>query len=223
MVPMYQNHWKSQNNSSKDAGAHSATYSSWFRDEKKGGTPYVLKKGLFTSLFVLFLYERGWRQCFTQFGSPGPDKDFDMATTFFSSHLSNDRPSVIVDMSCVTALFTHRFASSGLYKRMIGWDYSDSVLQEAWRHIQSNFKLQSKLHALLARRSQGKGYLKSIVSSLSRRKVLCLHNFVKVFTTIHRSRFKRLSMILKARKRWKNYYVMLDLERYTWRFYVKVA
>jgi SAM-dependent methyltransferase len=113
--------------------------------QKEDGTPYVVKRDLFTLPTVSFAYERGWRQGFTRAGFPGPDKEFEMANTFFSGDLSNDRPSVVVDMSCATGLFTRRFASSGLYNRVIGCDYSDSMLQEARRRIRADAKLQSKL------------------------------------------------------------------------------
>jgi SAM-dependent methyltransferase len=113
--------------------------------QKEDGTPYVAKRDLFTLPTVSFAYERGWRQGFTRAGFPGPDKEFEMVNTFFSTDLSNDRPSVVVDMSCATGLFTRRFASSGLYNRVIGCDYSDSMLQEARRRIRADAKLQSKL------------------------------------------------------------------------------
>merc|ERR1712070_106218 len=44
----------------------------------------------------------------------------------------NDR-RVLVDMSCATGLFTRRFAASGKYKRVLGCDYSASMLTEARR------------------------------------------------------------------------------------------
>jgi ubiquinone/menaquinone biosynthesis C-methylase UbiE len=109
--------------------------------------PHFLKQNLFKSPVVSFLYERGWRQRFTIFDFPGAEKEFQMANSFFmlsrTGHVTR-RPSVLVDMSCATGLFTRRFASSGLYDRVIGCDYSDSMLREARRRIRFDSKLQSQ-------------------------------------------------------------------------------
>merc|ERR1712151_1152429 len=48
--------------------------------------------------------------------------------------LSNPR-SVVVDMSCASGLFTRQLAKSKEYNRVIGCDYSDSMLLEARRRI----------------------------------------------------------------------------------------
>lgn len=108
---------------------------------------FILKRDLFTSPTVSFAYERGWRQGFAAAGFPGPDKELEMANELFSSSVlsSPGRRTTIVDMSCATGIFTRRFALSGLYSRVIGCDYSDSMLQEARRRIQSDRFLQSKL------------------------------------------------------------------------------
>lgn len=46
-------------------------------------------------------------------------------------------PKVVVDMSCATGLFTRRLAKSNEYDRVLGCDYSESMLLEARRRIQS--------------------------------------------------------------------------------------
>ena len=106
---------------------------------------FIPMRDLFTSPSVSFAYERGWRQGFVAAGFPGVDKEFDMVNDYFAPVLTSSHPSTIVDMSCATGLFTRRFASSGLYNRVIGCDYSPSMLQEARRRILSDKNLQSKL------------------------------------------------------------------------------
>jgi len=106
---------------------------------------YIPMRDLFTSPTVSFAYERGWRQGFAAGGFPGVDKEFEMVNEYFYPVWSSSSPQTIVDMSCATGLFTRRFASSGLYSRVLGCDYSPSMLQEARRRIQSDPKLQSIL------------------------------------------------------------------------------
>ena len=105
---------------------------------------YVPMRDLFTSPAVSFAYERGWRQGFAQAGFPGPDVEAKMASEYFAPSLAasasknGNKRSVLVDMSCATGLFTRRFASMNIADRVIGCDYSDSMLTEARRRIQSD-------------------------------------------------------------------------------------
>ena len=46
-------------------------------------------------------------------------------------------------MSCATGLFTRRLAKGGDYARVIGCDYSDSMLNEARRRIESDVDLRN--------------------------------------------------------------------------------
>ena len=96
-------------------------------------------RDLFTSPSVSFAYERGWRQGFNQAGFPGADREFEMAKEYFAPAL--EQSSVVVDMSCATGLFTRRFAAEDVYDRVLGCDYSDSMLTEARRRIESEPKL----------------------------------------------------------------------------------
>lgn len=97
---------------------------------------YVPMRDLFTSPAVSFAYERGWRQGFQQAGFPGPDKEFEMAKEYFAPALADS--STLVDMSCATGLFTRRFAGEDRYDRVLGCDYSDSMLTEARRRISAD-------------------------------------------------------------------------------------
>ena len=107
------------------------------------GEDYIPMRDLFTSPAVSFAYERGWRQGFAQAGFPGPDKEAEMAMEYFEASMSRDSTRVLVDMSCATGLFTRRFAASGKYKRVLGCDYSDSMLTEARRRIRSSPELRN--------------------------------------------------------------------------------
>jgi len=108
------------------------------------GSEYIPMRDLFTSPAVSFAYERGWRQNFRTAGFPGPDKEFQMAVDFFAPAMERYADSkVLVDMSCATGLFTRRFAKSGKYKRVLGCDYSESMLDEARRRINRDRDLSS--------------------------------------------------------------------------------
>ena len=107
---------------------------------------YVPMRDLFTSPSVSFAYERGWRQGFARAGFPGPDAEAAMAMEYFSPSMlflgTAATTTVVVDMSCATGLFTRRFAASGKYQRVLGCDYSDSMLHEARRRIRADAALQ---------------------------------------------------------------------------------
>lgn len=100
-------------------------------------------RDLFTSPSVSFAYERGWRQGFASAGFPGPDQEAEMAMTYFAPSIAKSKDKILVDMSCATGLFTRRFAASGKYSRVLGCDYSDSMLLEAGRRIRSEPDLLS--------------------------------------------------------------------------------
>lgn len=107
---------------------------------------YVPMRDLFTSPAVSFAYERGWRQGFERAGFPGPDTEARMAMEYFApviASVPSNKTSVVVDMSCATGLFTRRFAASGQYDRVLGCDYSESMLLEARRRIEADPKLSS--------------------------------------------------------------------------------
>ena len=122
---------------------------------------YVPMRDLFTSPAVSFAYERGWRQGFAQAGFPGPDVEARMAAEYFAPSLAasasknSNKRTVLVDMSCATGLFTRRFASMGIADRVIGCDYSDSMLTEARRRIQSDPQLSQSRSLDLVRLDVG--------------------------------------------------------------------
>jgi ubiquinone/menaquinone biosynthesis C-methylase UbiE len=118
---------------------------------------------LFTNPSVSFAYERGWRQGFASAGFPGPDKEAELAMEYFAPAVARaEGTNVLIDMSCATGksavlyirvkprgystfsletwkgLFTRRFTKSGKYDRVIGCDYSDSMLSEARRRIRAD-------------------------------------------------------------------------------------
>ncbi|GKZ00982.1 hypothetical protein MPSEU_001049700 [Mayamaea pseudoterrestris] len=117
---------------------------------------YIPMRDLFTSPAVSFAYERGWRQGFRQAGFPGPDIEADMAMEYFAPTMAaRDSRKVLVDMSCATGLFTRRFAESKKYDRVLGCDYSESMLQEAKRRIDRQWKKQSPSNLQLIRLDVG--------------------------------------------------------------------
>lgn len=103
------------------------------------GDEYIPMRDLFTSPAVSYAYERGWRQGFAQAGFPGPDEESRLAMEYFAPVMAaSESNRVLVDMSCATGLFTRRFVKSGKYKRVLGCDYSDSMLEEARRRINAD-------------------------------------------------------------------------------------
>ena len=105
---------------------------------------YVPMRDLFTNPSVSFAYERGWRQGFSAAGFPGPDTEAQMAMDYFDPVVALSPSSVVVDMSCATGLFTRRLAKTGNYGRVLGCDYSDSMLTEARRRIKADPELSPK-------------------------------------------------------------------------------
>lgn len=108
---------------------------------------FVPMRDLFTNPAVSYAYERGWRQNFATAGFPGPDAEARMAMDYFApvvARVPDGESSVVVDMSCATGLFTRRFASSEKYGRVLGCDYSPSMLTEARRRIEADSKLSSR-------------------------------------------------------------------------------
>ena len=105
---------------------------------------YVPMRDLFTNPSVSFAYERGWRQGFAAAGFPGPDKEAEMVMDYFAPVVEGKESSTVVDMSCATGLFTRRLAKSNKYGRVLGCDYSDSMLQEARRRINADSELRER-------------------------------------------------------------------------------
>jgi ubiquinone/menaquinone biosynthesis C-methylase UbiE len=109
---------------------------------------YIPMRDLFTSPSVSFAYERGWRQGFATAGFPGADKEFDLTMEYFDPVLRAApvrKTTTVVDMSCATGLFTRRFALSGRFNRVLGCDYSESMLTEARRRISSDRTLSQTI------------------------------------------------------------------------------
>ena len=106
---------------------------------------FIPMRDLFTSPAVSYAYERGWRQGFAAAGFPGPDEESRMAMDYFAPVVAKAgaENAVVVDMSCATGLFTRRFAAEDKYGRVLGCDYSESMLTEARRRIDGERKLNS--------------------------------------------------------------------------------
>jgi SAM-dependent methyltransferase len=109
-----------------------------------GADDYVPMRDLFTSPAVSYAYERGWRQGFAGAGFPGADEEATLAMEYFAPVMAQSDERTLVDMSCATGLFTRRFASSGKYKRVLGCDYSNSMLVEARRRINADAELSGR-------------------------------------------------------------------------------
>eukprot|EP00527_Entomoneis_sp_CCMP2396_P003794 CAMPEP_0198142998 /NCGR_PEP_ID=MMETSP1443-20131203/5644_1 /TAXON_ID=186043 /ORGANISM="Entomoneis sp., Strain CCMP2396" /LENGTH=418 /DNA_ID=CAMNT_0043806135 /DNA_START=28 /DNA_END=1281 /DNA_ORIENTATION=+ len=108
------------------------------------GEDLVPMRDLFTSPAVSYAYERGWRDQFRTAGFPGEDEEARMAMEYFSPAMARSMDTrALVDMSCATGLFTRRFAKSEKYKRVLGCDYSASMLEEARRRIQADSALSN--------------------------------------------------------------------------------
>ncbi|ACI65168.1 predicted protein [Phaeodactylum tricornutum CCAP 1055/1] len=113
------------------------------------GEDYVPMRDLFTSPVVSAAYERGWRQGFAQAGFPGADDEAQLAMDYFAPVMAMSDTKTLVDMSCATGLFTRRFAKSGKYARVLGCDYSASMLNEAHTRIQANPRLNGNRNTQL--------------------------------------------------------------------------
>lgn len=106
---------------------------------------YLPMRDLFTSPTVSFAYERGWRQGFNRAGFPGPEQEAQMAMDYFEPSMAKYYDTrVLVDMSCATGLFTRRFTKSGKYKRVLGCDYSASMLNQARLYIENDKDLSNQ-------------------------------------------------------------------------------
>lgn len=74
-----------------------------------GGENRKLGQIAFQNPFISFIYERGYRQNFKNFGFPGIDKEFEEAKTFF---IDNNATSTVLDLSCGSGFMTRRFINS---------------------------------------------------------------------------------------------------------------
>ncbi|XP_050264798.1 uncharacterized methyltransferase At1g78140, chloroplastic-like isoform X1 [Quercus robur] len=101
-----------------------------------GTKDYGLGMPISTEFFrfplISFLYERGWRQSFSIWGSfPGPEKEFELMRDSLKPALDG----IIVDASCGSGLFSRLFAQSGLFSLVIALDYSENMLQQCYEFI----------------------------------------------------------------------------------------
>lgn len=100
---------------------------------------------LFRSPLVSFLYERGWRQNFSQSGFPGPDEEFKMAQEYFTCVFGG----VLVDVSCGSGLFSRKFATLGTYSAVIALDFSENMLRQCYEFITQDASLLATNLALV--------------------------------------------------------------------------
>eukprot|EP00246_Nothoceros_aenigmaticus_P014480 TRINITY_DN550_c0_g1_i3.p1 TRINITY_DN550_c0_g1~~TRINITY_DN550_c0_g1_i3.p1 ORF type:complete len:380 (-),score=33.52 TRINITY_DN550_c0_g1_i3:13-1152(-) len=101
--------------------------------------PVWLNTQLFRSPIVSFVYERGWRQGFARADFPGPDEEFRMAQEYLKPTFGG----LIVDVSCGSGVFTRRFAKSGLYKSVVGLDFSENMLRQTSEFIKNDTSLDN--------------------------------------------------------------------------------
>lgn len=106
-------------------------------------------------MFYPLTDERGWRQNFNNAGFPGIDQEYDELMRFLGlSPMATTTPSldVIVDMSCGSGLMTRRLVQSGGFRRVIGADYSEWMLQETrLRFVSSGIDVPELVRADAAR------------------------------------------------------------------------
>ncbi|XP_048318273.2 uncharacterized methyltransferase At2g41040, chloroplastic-like isoform X2 [Ziziphus jujuba] len=95
---------------------------------------------LFRSPLVSFLYERGWRQNFSQGGFPGPDEE---------DYFKSVEGGVLVDVSCGSGLFSRKFAKSGTYSGVVALDFSENMLRQSYDFIKRDAALLSSNLALV--------------------------------------------------------------------------
>lgn len=95
-------------------------------------SPEQFGREFFRNPYISFLYERGWRQSFDANGFPGIDREFEEVLKFIGPVADG---GTVLDMSCGSGLMTRRLAGSGRFARVIGADYSESMLQETARRF----------------------------------------------------------------------------------------
>ncbi|XP_038700575.1 uncharacterized methyltransferase At2g41040, chloroplastic-like [Tripterygium wilfordii] len=110
-----------------------------YTEVKPDGTEF------FRGPLISFLYERGWRQNFSQSGFPGPDEEFKMAQEFFKPA----EGGLLVDISCGSGLFSRKFAKSGSYSRVVALDFSENMLHQCYDFIKKDDTLSTTNLALV--------------------------------------------------------------------------
>mmetsp|Transcript_304 Transcript_304/g.375 ORF Transcript_304/g.375 Transcript_304/m.375 type:complete len:342 (-) Transcript_304:259-1284(-) len=93
----------------------------------------LVQTGTFRSPLTAFLYERGWRQNFDNYGFKGIDNEFVEVQEFFSD--LEEKSPTILDLSCGSGLMTRRLVGSGKYSRVLGADFSEAMLLETHRRF----------------------------------------------------------------------------------------
>eukprot|EP00752_Nemacystus_decipiens_P011491 g10203.t1 len=91
------------------------------------------KEGTFQSPVVTWMYERGWRNTFNDYGFPGIDEEFRQVTEYLSTTGADG--GAVIDLSCGSGLMMRRLVASGRYSRVIGGDLSTTMLAEAARRF----------------------------------------------------------------------------------------
>jgi len=95
-------------------------------------------QSLFQQPAISFVYERGWRQGFSWAGFPGEEQEAADALAYMSEVPPE---GVCVDLSCGSGLFTRRFEASRRFGRVLGLDYSVSMLEEARQSLPATVEL----------------------------------------------------------------------------------
>ncbi|KAL6527255.1 hypothetical protein OROGR_016345 [Orobanche gracilis] len=94
--------------------------------ENVSGQPLPASIELFRLPLMSYVYERGWRQCFSLAGFPGPEKEFEMIKDYLKSVLGGN----IIDASCGSGMFSRLFARSGLFSVVVALDFSETMLEQ---------------------------------------------------------------------------------------------
>ncbi|KAH7295441.1 hypothetical protein KP509_27G047500 [Ceratopteris richardii] len=95
---------------------------------------------LFRNPAISFFYERGYRQGFQISGYPGPDEELKLANKYMETAVGG----TVIDLSCATGIFTRRMIKCGLYKSVIGLDYSETMLEQFHSFIQEDQSLKEQ-------------------------------------------------------------------------------
>ncbi|XP_071713328.1 uncharacterized methyltransferase At1g78140, chloroplastic-like [Rutidosis leptorrhynchoides] len=117
------------------------------RGSNKYGEWKINQHKLFRFPILSFLYERGWRQYFSIIGGfPGPQKEFELMREYLKPVIGGS----IIDASCGSGMFTRLFAKSGLFSRVVGLDFSVSMLKQCYDYINREENI-SKENLILVR------------------------------------------------------------------------
>jgi len=69
---------------------------------------------------ISYIYERGYRQNFKNFGFPGVEKEFEEADAFFTSL---NATGIVMDLSCASGFMTRKYIKSNRFKLCLSFSF----------------------------------------------------------------------------------------------------